>query len=82
MKSRDTYNNKLDKPRKTYENEMQNENDHFLKIEPVMTTKDTEKLQNESKDYNNRNSKSKYGYYQRGRYCQHNRWQNNNRQQR
>ena len=31
MKSRDIYN-------KTYENEIQNENDHFLKIEPVTST--------------------------------------------
>ena len=31
MKSRNIDNNKLDKLKKTYENEMQNETDHFLK---------------------------------------------------
>ena len=82
MKSRDIYNNKLDKLKKTYKIEIQNEHHHFLKIEPVTTTKDPEKLQSESKDQNSTNSKNKYGYYQRGGYCQYNRWQNNNRQQR
>ena len=70
MKSRNIYNNNLDKLKKTYKNEMQKEHDHFLKIEPVTTTKDTEKLQSESKDQNSRNLKNNYSYYQRGRYRQ------------
>ena len=73
MKSRDIYNNKLDKLKKTCRNEMQNGNDQFLKIEADATTGDEEILQGETKDQNNRNSKNKYGYYQRGRYRQYNR---------
>ena len=34
-KRRDIYNNKLDKLKKRYENEMRNENDYFPNIEPV-----------------------------------------------
>ena len=68
MKDRDIYNNKLDKLKKTYENEMKNENKHFLKIEVETTTEDKTNMQSETKDQNNRNSKNKCGYYQRGRY--------------
>ena len=51
MKSRDIYNNKLDKLKKTYEYETQRKNDHFLKIEVEATTVDEEKLQSEIKDH-------------------------------
>ena len=61
---------------------MQNKNDRFLKIEAEATTRDEEKLQSKIKEQNNRNSKNKHVYYQRGRYRQYNRWQYNNRQQR
>ena len=50
MESRYIYNNKLDNLKKTYENEMKNKNDHFLKIETKTTTGDKEKLQSETKD--------------------------------
>ena len=50
MKSRYICNNKLDNLKKTYENGMKNENDHFLKIETKTTTGDKEKLQSETKD--------------------------------
>ena len=49
MKGRNAYNNKLDKLKQTNGKEMQNENDHFLKIEPEATTSET-------KNHNNRNS--------------------------
>ena len=45
-------------------------NDHFYKIEPEATAGEKEKLQSETIDQNNRNSKSKYSYYWRGRYRQ------------
>ena len=61
---------------------MKNEYDNFLKTEAETTTGDKEKLQSETIGQNNRNSKNKYDYYQRGRYGQCNRWQYNNRQQR
>ena len=50
MKDRDIYNNKLDKLKKTYENEMKNENKHFLKIEVETTTEDKTNMQSETKD--------------------------------
>ena len=56
---------------------MQNGNDHFVKIEAKATTRDNEKLQSETNDQNNRNSKNKYGYCHRGRYRQCNRWFHN-----
>ena len=56
MKSRNVYNNKLDKLKLTYGKEMQNKNDHFLKTEPEATTGDEEKLKSETKNHNNRNS--------------------------
>ena len=43
-------------------------------IEAEMRTGDTEKLQSQTEAKNNRTSKNKYGYYQRGRYRQYNRW--------
>ena len=52
-KSGDIYNDKLDKLKKTVESEMQNKNDHFLKIKPVVTTGDKEKLQRETKEQSN-----------------------------
>ena len=55
MKSRNVYNNKLDKLKLTYGKEMQNKNDHFLKTEPKATTGDEEKLKSETKNHN-RNS--------------------------
>ena len=81
-KSGDIYNDKLDKLKKTFESEMQNKNDHFLKIKPVVTTGDKEKLQRETKEQSNWDSENKYRYYQEGRSLQYDRWQYNNRQQR
>ena len=49
MKSRDIYNNKLDKLKKTYEYETQRKNDHFLKIEVEATTVDEENYKVKSK---------------------------------
>ena len=57
MKSKDIRNNKLDKLKKTYKNDMKNENDYFLKTEAETTTGDkTIETQ-----------KNKYDYYQRWR---------------
>ena len=77
MKSRDIYNNKLDKQSKTYKNEMQNENDHFLKLEATATTRDITKqkyqkeiLQREIEVQHNGNTNNMYGYYQLERCCQ------------
>ena len=40
MKKRDIYNNQLDKLKKTYKNEMKNENDQCLEIKSETTTGD------------------------------------------
>lgn len=57
MKSKDIRNNKLDKLKKTYKNDMKNENDYFLKTEAETATGDkTIETQ-----------KNKYDYYQRWR---------------
>ena len=57
-------------------------NDHFQKIEPEATAGEKEKLQSETIDQNNRDSKGKYSYYWRGRYRQQNKWQYSSGQQR
>ena len=66
LKKWSIYNDKLDKLKKTSESEMQNKNDHFLKIKPVVTTGDKEKLQRETKEQSNWDSENKYKYYQEG----------------
>lgn len=57
MKSKDIRNNKLDKLKKTYKNDMKNENDYFLKTEAETATGD-ETIETQ---------KNKYDYYQRWR---------------
>ena len=56
MKSKDIRNNKLDKLKKTYKNDMKNENDYFLKTEAETATGEKEKLRSKTKNQNNRNS--------------------------
>lgn len=50
MKSRNIYNNRLVKLKKTCRNEMQNENYHFLNIEAKAATGEEEKLQSKTKN--------------------------------